>query len=183
VTTPIERTSPIERTGVTAFRGRPVTLLGPQLRPGDRAPDFTVVAPDMSPLTLASSAGTVRLIASVPSLDTEVCDLEARRFDKEAAALDGVTVVTVSADLPFAQQRGGGAADATALRVGSDHRDLSFGLAYGVAVKELRLLARAVFVVDETDTVVYAEYVPESGQHPNYAEALRAVREAVSVRH
>jgi thioredoxin-dependent peroxiredoxin len=167
-----------ERTGVTAFRGRPVTLIGPQLRTGDRAPDFSIVAPDMSPITLESTAGTVRLIASVPSLDTEVCDLEARRLNEEAARLDGVTVVTVSADLPFAQQRWCGAAGATAIRVGSDHRDLSFGRAYGVAVKELRLLARAVFVVDADDTIVYAEYVPESGQHPNYADGLKAVREA-----
>ncbi|OLB77576.1 MAG: lipid hydroperoxide peroxidase [Actinobacteria bacterium 13_2_20CM_2_71_6] len=171
--------TPIERTGVTAFRGRPVTLLGPQLRPGDPAPDFTVVGPDMAPATLGSSAGRVRLIASVPSLDTEVCDLEARRFNEEAARLDGVSVLTVSADLPFAQQRWCAASGATAIQVGSDHRDLSFGLAYGVAVKELRLLARAVFVVDAADTVVYVEYVPESGQHPNYTEALRAVRAAV----
>jgi thioredoxin-dependent peroxiredoxin len=167
-----------ERTGVTAFGGRPVTLLGPELKPGDPAPDFTVLAPDFAPITLGSSAGTVRLIASVPSLDTQVCDLEARRFDEEAARLDGVSVLTVSADLPFAQQRWCGAAGADAIRVGSDHRDLSFGEAYGVAVKELRLLARAVFVVDANDTVVYAEYVPESGQHPDYDAALRAVRAA-----
>jgi thiol peroxidase len=169
----------VERTGVTAFRGRPVTLLGPELRPGDRAPEFTVLGTDMKPITLGASAGTVRLIASVPSLDTEVCDLEARRLNEEAAGLPGVTVLTVSADLPFAQQRWCGTSGATDIRVGSDHRDLSFGQAYGVAVKELRLLARAVFVVDAGGTVVHAEYVPESGQHPDYAEALNAVRSAV----
>jgi thiol peroxidase len=173
----------IERSGVAAFRGRPVTLLGPHLQPGDRAPDFTVVAPDMAPITLGSSAGTVRLIASVPSLDTEVCDLEARRLNEEAADLDGVTVLTVSADLPFAQQRWCGAADAKSILVGSDHRELAFGQAYGVAVKELRLLARAIFVVDSTDTIVHTEYVPEAGRHPNYTEALDAVRKAVTAHH
>jgi len=160
---------------MVTFQGRPVTLVGPELHPGDEAPDFTVVGPDLRPISLSSSAGTVRLIASVPSLDTPVCDVEARRLNTEASKLDGVTVLTVSADLPFAQQRWCGAAEASDVQVASDHRDLSFGQAYGVAVEELRLLARALFVVDRNDRVVYSEYVPEVGQHPHYDEALAAV--------
>ena len=163
---------------MVTFQGRPVTLVGPELHAGDEAPDFTVVGPDLRPISLSSSAGTVRLIASVPSLDTPVCDMEARRLNDEASKLDGVTVLTVSADLPFAQQRWCGASDAADIHVASDHRDLSFGQAYGVAVKELRVLARAVFVVDANDRVVYCEYVPEAGEQPNYEAALQAVRSA-----
>jgi thioredoxin-dependent peroxiredoxin len=163
---------------MVTFQGRPVTLVGPELHPGDEAPDFTVVGPDLRPISLSSSAGTVRLIASVPSLDTPVCDVEARRLNDEASKLDGVTVLTVSADLPFAQQRWCGAAGAGNIQVASDHRDLSFGQAYGVAVKELRVLARAVFVVDANDRVVYSEYVPEAGEQPDYEAALKAVRSA-----
>jgi thioredoxin-dependent peroxiredoxin len=164
---------------MVTFQGRPVTLVGPRLRPGDEAPEFTVVGPDLRPISLSSSAGTVRLIASLPSLDTPVCDVEARRLNEEASKLDGVTVLTVSADLPFAQQRWCGAADAAGIQVASDHRDLSFGQAYGVAVEELRVLARAVFVVDANDRVVYSEYVPEAGEQPDYEAALTAVRSAV----
>jgi thioredoxin-dependent peroxiredoxin len=164
----------VERTGVATFRGRPVTLLGTEVRQGDAAPDFTVLASDMSPVTLASFAGTVRVIAAVPSLDTGVCDQQTRRFNEEAAKMDGVNVLTVSADLPFAQARWCGAAGVDRVHTLSDHRDLSFGLAYGVAVKELRLLARAVFVVDAEGTVLHAEYVPEVGQHPDYEAAIAA---------
>ncbi|MBB5870030.1 thiol peroxidase [Allocatelliglobosispora scoriae] len=169
----------VERSGVTTFRGQPVTLLGGEVKVGTTAPEFAVIGGDMSTVTLASSRGTVRLITSVPSLDTEVCSVETRRFNTEAASLPGVTMLTVSVDLPFAQRRWCDEAAADAVQVTSDHRDLSFGLAYGVAIKELRLLARAVFVVDADDTVVWTEYVPELGHHPDYTGALAAARAAL----
>jgi thiol peroxidase len=168
-----------ERTGVTAFRGRPVTLTGPQIRPGDPAPDFTALASDMSAVTFASLPAGVVLLSSVPSLDTDVCSVETRRFDEEAGRLDGLTVLTVSADLPFAQQRWYADSDAKHIQVASDHRDMAFGQAYGVAIKELRLLARAVFVVNADGMVTYVEYVPELSAHPDYDGVLAAVREAL----
>jgi len=163
-----------ERTGITTFRGEPVTLLGTPVRVGDKAPDFTVVANDMSPVTLASSRGSVRIISAVPSLETPVCDQQTRRFNEEAGGIDGVQVLTVSVDLPFAQARWCGAAGLANVQTLSDHRDVSFGPAYGVLIKELRLLARAVFVVDANDEVVYAEYVPAIEQHPQYEAAIAA---------
>jgi thiol peroxidase len=147
---------------------------------GDTAPDFTVLANDLSPVTLADSKGSVRIISVVPSLDTGVCDQQTRRFNEEAASLEGVQVLTISVDLPFAQKRWCGAAGVDRVQTLSDHRDLSFGTAYGVVIKELRLLARAVFVVDKNDKVVYAEYVPEVTQHPNYEAAIEAAKKAAS---
>ncbi|MEU4774225.1 thiol peroxidase [Micromonospora sp. NPDC023644] len=170
----------LERAGVTTFRGRPVTLLGPEVRVGDPAPAFTVLANDFSPVDLASSAGTVRILSVVPSLDTGVCDQQTRRFNEEAAALPGVTVLTISVDLPFAQARWCGAAGLEGVRTASDHRDLSFGLAYGVVIAEFRLLARSVFVVDAQDRVVHVEYVREVGEHPQYEAAIAAARAASS---
>ncbi|GAA3126581.1 thiol peroxidase [Streptosporangium carneum] len=168
--------SVVERLGVTTFRDRPVTLLGEEVKAGRQAPPFTVLANDFTPVTLDSSAGTIRLISVVPSLETPVCDQQTRRFNEEAARLPGVTVLTVSVDLPFTQARWCGASGVAAVQTVSDHRDLSFGLAYGVAIKELRLLARAVFVVDADGEVGYAEYVPAVGRHPDYDAALHAVR-------
>lgn len=167
-----------ERTGVTTFQGRPVTLVGPQLAPGDPAPAFTVLANDFSPVTLDASRGTVRILSAVPSLDTPVCDQQTRRFNEAAAGLDGVSVLTISCDLPFAQRRWCGASGLDGVQTASDHRELSFGQAYGVAVAELRLLARAVFVVDSADRIVHAQYVPEIGRHPDYDAALEAARAA-----
>ncbi|WP_126425648.1 thiol peroxidase [Brevibacillus marinus] len=170
-------TNVVERHGAFQFKGA-VTLLGPELKPGDQAPDFTVLANDLSPVTLADSKGTVRIISVVPSLDTGVCDAQTRRFNEEAAKLDGVKVLTISVDLPFAQARWCGAAGIENVQTLSDHRDLSFGLAYGVVIKEHRLLSRAVFVVDANDKIVYAEYVPAAGQHPNYEAAIEAAKAA-----
>lgn len=160
------------------FKGNPVTLLGKEVRVGDQAPDFTVLANDLSPVTLTDSKGTVRLISVVPSLDTGVCDQQTRRFNEEAANLPGVSIITVSADLPFAQKRWCGAAGIDKVQTVSDHRDFSFAEAYGVGMKELRLLARAVFVVDKNDKVVYTEYVPEATTHPNYEAAIEAAKTA-----
>jgi len=169
-----------ERSGVTTFRGKHVTLLGTAVHVGDKAPDFTVVANDMSLVTLASSAGSVRIVSSVPSLETPVCDQQTRRFTEEAQGIGGIEVLTISVDLPFTQKRWCGDAGLEHARTLSDHRELSFGLAYGVVIKQLRLLARAVFVVDANDDVVYAEYVPAVEQHPDYAAAIAAAHVALT---
>ena len=160
------------------FGGNPVTLLGSEVKVGDKAPNFTVLANDLSPVTLEDSKGSVRLISVVPSLDTGVCDAQTRRFNEEAAKFDNVQILTISVDLPFAQGRWCGAAGVDKVQTLSDHRDLSFGEAYGIAIQEPRLLARAVFVVDSNDTVTYAEYVSEATDHPNYEAAIEAAKQA-----
>lgn len=158
------------------FKNGPVTLVGNEVKVGDQAPDFTVLANDLSPVTLNDSEGKIRLFSVVPSLDTGVCDAQTRRFNEEAANLgDNVVIYTVSVDLPFAQKRCG-AAGIDAVQTVSDHRDLSFGEAYGVYIQELRLLTRAVFVVDANNKVTYVEYVPEATDHPNYEAAIAAVK-------
>ncbi|MFJ7646009.1 thiol peroxidase [Lysinibacillus sp. NPDC097279] len=159
------------------FKKGPVTLIGNEVKVGDQAPDFTVLANDLSPVSLKDSEGKIRLFSVVPSLDTGVCDAQTRRFNEEAANLgDNVVIYTVSVDLPFAQKRWCGAAGIDAVQTVSDHRDLSFGEAYGVYIKELRLLARAVFVVDADGKVTYVEYVPEATDHPNYEATIAAVK-------
>lgn len=169
--------SEAERKGSVTFKGNAITLVGPEVKAGDKAPDFKVLANDLSEVTLASSKGKTRLISVVPSVDTPVCDLQTKRFNEEAAKLPaGVTVLTVSMDLPFAQKRWCGAAHADKIQTVSDHRDASFGKAYGVLIKELRLLTRAIFVIGADDKVQYAEYVKEVTQHPNYDAALNALK-------
>ncbi len=163
---------------VTKFKGNDVTLLGNQVKVGDKAPKFTVLANDLSEVTLDSTKGSVRLISVVPSIDTGVCDAQTRRFNEEAAKLDNVKVLTVSVDLPFAQKRWCGANGIDNVQTLSDHRDLSFGEAYGVAIQELRLLARSIFVVDSNDNVTYVEYLPEVTEHPNYEAAIEAAKAA-----
>jgi thioredoxin-dependent peroxiredoxin len=160
------------------FKEKPVTLLGNQLKAGDQAPDFKVLANDLSEVTLADSKGSVRLIAAVPSVDTGVCDAEVRRFNEEASKLGNVKVLTISVDLPFAQKRWCAAAGIENVQTLSDHRDLSFGKAYGVAIEELRLLARSVFVIDSSDKITYVEYVDEVTSHPNYEAAIEAAKAA-----
>jgi thiol peroxidase len=160
------------------FAGNQVTLAGQEVKVGDKAPNFTVLANDLSPVTLDDSKGSVRIISVVPSLDTGVCDAQTRRFNEELAQLDNVKVLTISVDLPFAQARWCGAAGIDKVQTLSDHRDLSFGEAYGVAMQENRLLARAVFVVDSNDIVTYAEYVSEVTTHPNYEAAIEAAKQA-----
>lgn len=169
-----------ERTGVVTFKGGPLTLIGPEIRPGERAPDFQVLAQDLSTVQWSDAKGKVRILSVVPSLDTPVCDLQTRRFNEEAARLPGgVEIWTISMDLPFAQRRWCGAAGIDRVKVFSDHRDGSFGRAFGCLIKELRLLTRAIFVVDQQDTVRHAEYVREVTTHPNYDAALAAVRSLV----
>ncbi|WAA10150.1 thiol peroxidase [Fervidibacillus albus] len=158
------------------FKGKPVTLVGNQIAVGDQAPNFTVLANDLSEVTLNDSKGHVRLISVVPSIDTGVCAEQTRRFNEEAAQLPGVKVLTISVDLPFAQSRWCGAVGIENVQMLSDHRDLSFGDAYGVHMKELRLLARSIFVVDSSDRVTYVEYVDEVTNHPNYEAAIEAAK-------
>lgn len=159
------------------FKQNPITLIGKEVKVGDSAPNFTVLANDLSPVTLQDSKGKTRLFSVVPSLDTGTCDAQTRKFNESAAELgDDVVILTVSNDLPFAQKRWCAAAGIDAVQTLSDHRDLSFGEAYGVAIKELRLLTRAVFVVDSNDKVTYVEYVSEATEHPNYEKAIEAVK-------
>ena len=159
------------------MKGKPLTLLGRELKVGDSAPDFEVVANDMSAVKLSSYQCKVCIITSVPSLDTSVCDIETRRFNEEAGKLGGdVAVLTISMDLPFAQKRWCGTADVKNVQTLSDHREASFGKAYGVLIKELRLLARAVFVIDKNGTIRYMQIVDELTNEPNYEAALEAVK-------
>jgi len=164
-------------TSVT-FKGSPVTLIGNKVNVGDMAPNFTVLANDLSEVTLKDSEGQVRLISVVPSIDTGVCDAQTRRFNEEAASLPGVKILTISCDLPFAQGRWCAAAGIENVQVLSDHRDLSFGEAFGVVMKELRLLARSIFVVDSTGKITYKEIVNEVTNHPNYTAAIEAAKQA-----
>ena len=160
------------------FKHTPVTLIGNEVKVGDKAPDFIALANDMSEVSLASSKGEIRLFSVVPSIDTGVCDTQTRRFNEEAANLANIEIITVSVDLPFAQRRWCAASGLDNVITVSDHRDLSFGEAYGVVMKELSLLARAIFVVDTNDTVTYVEYVSEGSNHPNYEAAISAAKAA-----
>jgi len=170
-----------ERTGVITFQGNPLTLLGAEPAVGEAAPDFTVLANDLSEVTLSSLRGKVCVITTVPSLDTPVCDTQTRRFNEEATGLgQDVAVLAISMDLPFAQARWCGAAGVQNVRALSDHRDASAAEALGVLVKELRLLARAVFVVDGGGTIRYKQIVPELTDEPDYGAALATVRELVA---
>lgn len=169
-----------ERVGVITRRGNPLTLMGDELRVGDAAPEFVVLDNDLSPVTLSSFRGKVCIISSVPSLDTPVCDMETRRFNEEAGKLgDEVVILTVSMDLPFAQKRWCGLAGVDKVTTLSDHRDAAFGKAYGVLIKELRLLARAVFVVDREGRIQYIQLVKELTEEPNYEAVLDAVKKVV----
>ncbi len=165
-----------ERSGAVTFQGEPLTLVGKEPAVGSAAPDFSVLANDLSEVSLSSLAGKTVVISSVPSLDTPVCDAQTRRFNEEAPGLgDDVVVLTISMDLPFAQARWCGAAGIEAVQTLSDHRDAAFGQAFGVLIKELRLLARAVFIVDASGTLRYAQVVQEMTEHPDYDDVLRAL--------
>ncbi|MBI5624414.1 MAG: thiol peroxidase [Elusimicrobia bacterium] len=169
-----------ERAKAVTLKGNPFTLVGPELKVGDAAPDFTAADGDLKPVSRSGLKG-VTVLLSVPSLDTPVCDAEARRFNKEAAGLPGVSVVLVSVDLPFAQKRYCGAAGIDKVRVLSDYKDRSFGAAYGVFIKELALLARAVFVVGENGKLTYVQYVKEVAEQPDFDKLLGHLRQAAKV--
>ncbi|PKH11395.1 MULTISPECIES: thiol peroxidase [Planomicrobium] len=160
------------------FKENPVTLPNKEVKVGDEIPNFTVLDNDLNPVTAQDTAGKVRLFTVSPSLDTSVCSDQAKRFSEEASSLgDGVAVYYVTCDLPFAQKRWTEVNEVKNLTTLSDHRDLSFGEAFGVTMQELRLLARSIFVVDENDKVTYVEYVPEGTNHPDYDKAIEAVKE------
>lgn len=162
---------------MATFKGNPITLQGTAVQVGQTAPDFQVLANDLSPVTLDTYQG-VRIISVVPSIDTGVCDAQTRKFNEEAATIEGVTVMTVSNDLPFAQRRWCASSGLDQVVTLSDHRDLSFGTQYGVAIEELRLLARSVFVLDSNNEITYVEYLEESTDEVNFEAALAAAREA-----
>ncbi len=169
-----------ERTGVITFKGGPLTLVGNEAVVGQEAADFEVLGNDLTPVKLSSFRGKVCVISSVPSLDTQVCDVQTRRFNEEAGRLgDDVVVLTISMDLPFAQGRWCGAAGVDNVVTLSDHRDGAFGEAFGLLIKELRLLARAVYVLDKDGVIIYSQVVPEVTDEPDYDAALAAVSELV----
>lgn len=169
-----------ERTGVATLKGNPITLVGPELKVGEQAPDFTLNKDLLTEATLADYAGKVKLISVVPSLDTGVCDAQTRRFNEEAAKLgDNVVILTVSMDLPFAQARWCGAAGVDKVVTLSDYKNRSFGDAYGVRIKELGLLMRSIFVLDQNNQIQYVEYLGEMTEHPNYENAIAAVQKLI----
>jgi thioredoxin-dependent peroxiredoxin len=167
-----------ERANAVTLKGKAFTLVGNEIKVGQKAPDFTALAGDLSPVSFSSAQGKTRLVVSVPSLDTPICDTETRRFNEEASKLgDAVQTFVISMDLPFAQNRFCSTAGIKNLKTLSDHRDGAFGQAFGTLIKELRLLSRAVFVVDPAGIVQYVEYVPEVATHPNYDAALNALKQ------
>lgn len=173
----------MERKGIVTIKGNPLTLVGNEVKVGDKAPDFVVLDSELKEVRLNDFSGKIKVISVTPSLDTPVCDLQARRFNEEAAKLpEDVVVLDISMDLPFAISRFCTTARIDKVKAYSDHRDASFGNSYGVLIKELRLLARSIFVIDKNDYITYVEIVPEITEHPNYEKALEAVKASVCER-
>lgn len=169
-----------ERKGAVRLRGNPFTLVGNEIQTGAQAPDVELLGNDLKPVKVSDFKGKVVVVSSVPSLDTPTCDMETRRFNTEAASLGAdVVILTVSTDLPFAQKRWCGAAGVDKVKTLSDHRETAFGLAYGVLIKELRLLARSIFVVDKGGVVRYVQHVKEISEEPDYAAVIAAVKKLV----
>src|SRR5579862_4069422 len=166
----------VERPGATTLRGNPLTVLGPALKPGEKAPDFKAVDDSLKDVNLAGTGDGVRIFSVVPSLDTPVCDAQTKRFNEEAGKLPDVKIYTFSMDLPFAQKRWCGAFGVDNIKMVSDHREGSFGESYGTLIKDLRIHSRAIFVLDKSNTIRYVEYVKEVGDHPNYEAALAAAK-------
>lgn len=168
----------VERPGGVTYKGTPHTVRGAMLEIGQPAPNFSVIANDLSEVTLADSAGKVRLISVVPSLDTGLCDAQTRRFNQEAVGFsDDVVVLTISANLPWAQRRWCGAAGVERVQTLSCYRDMQFADAYGVHDVDFRYCQRSVFIIDQDDILRYAEYVPEIAQAVDYDAALAALKE------
>ena len=167
-----------ERTELVTMKGNPLTLMGSALQVGDKAPDAVLLNNDLQPVNLSDYRGQICVVSSVPSLDTPVCDMETRRFNQEAESLgQDVKILTVSMDLPFAQKRWCGAAGVNHVITLSDHRDAAFGKEFGVLIKELRLLARAVFIIDREGVIRYIQLVQELSQEPDYDAILSALKE------
>lgn len=167
------------RRNLVTMKGNPVTLLGQEIKVGDKAPDFTVIRNDLSEYVLKDAGDNVKIISVVPSVDTGVCELQTINFNETAAELGDVAILTISVDLPFAQKRFCGAHGIDKVITLSDHRDLSFGLNYGFVMEELRLLARGVVVLDRENTVRYVEYVKEVGTHPDYEKVIEEVKRLI----
>ncbi|WP_392565905.1 thiol peroxidase [Utexia brackfieldae] len=165
-----------KRTGEVTMKGNPITLLGKKLKVGDKAPDFTVQDLDFSAVKLSDFSGKIVIINAVPSVDTSVCSAQLHRFNSEAAKFTNVAILSVSADLPFALSRYCAADGIDAIKVTSDHKDLDFGLKYGLVIEALRLLSRAVFVINQQGKIVYLEYVDEVSHEPDYTRVLNAVK-------
>ncbi len=162
------------------LKGKTLNLSGPEIKVGQKAPNFKLLAIDLTNVELSQSRGKVRLLSVVHSLDTDVCDLQTQRFEEEAAKFKEVIIYAISMDLPFAQARYCGAHNIKNLQTLSDHREASFGRAYGVLIEGLRLLSRAIFIIDQDDSVRYVEYVPEVTQHPAYDKAIAALKNMVA---
>jgi thiol peroxidase len=171
----------MERTNIVKIKGNPLTLLGNEIKVGQKTPDFKIVDKELKEVSSKNWSDRDRLIASVPSLDTPVCDLEIKRFNEEAVKLSkDLSIVFISMDLPFAQKRFCQANEIRQVETFSDHRDADFGMKYGVLIKELRLLSRAIFVIDKDDIIRYVEYVPELTSQPNYDAALDVLKKVVT---
>ena len=166
----------MERLGAATLKGNPLTLVGPELKEGDKAPDFDMVDNSLNPVNLGKTGNAIRIFSVVPSLDTPVCDAQTKRFNDETAKLPGVEIYTVSMDLPFGQKRWCGAFGVDKVKMLSDHRNASFGVAYGTLIKELRIESRAIFVVGKDNVIRYVEYVKEVADFPDYQGALEAAR-------
>ncbi|MGM0396116.1 MAG: thiol peroxidase [Bacillota bacterium] len=167
------------RTDTLTMGGKPVTLIGTEVKVGDKAPDFTALKGDMSPYSLSDAGDKIKIISVVTSLDTGVCETQTIRFNEEAAKLDDVVILTISVDLPFAQKRFCSANDIDKVITLSDYRDLDFGTKYGFEIEELRLLSRGIVVLDRDNTVKYVEYVSENSNQPDYDKALQAARSLI----
>ena len=169
-----------EKTGIVTMKGKSLTLVGNEVKIGDKAPDFEVIAQDLSTVRFSSFNGKICIISSVPSLDTKICNLQTRRFNSEAEKLGKkIVILTISMDLPFAQSRWCGAASVKNVKVFSDYKNAEFGIAFGVLIKELRLLSRAVFIVDMQGIIKYIQFVPELTEEPDYEAVLKNVRSLI----
>ena len=165
-----------KRQGIVTFAGKPVTLVGHEIKVGEKAPDFTTLTTDLTPFSLSVLKGQVVVISVVPSIDTSVCDIQTRWFNEDAAKIDGLVVLSVSVDLPFALKKYCAAKDISTVKTLSDHKDLDFGLKYGFVIEELRLLSRGAVVVDREGVVRYVEYVPVISEQPQYDKVMVAVK-------
>lgn len=168
-----------ERKGLITMHGDPLTLIGDEIKVGDKAPDFTVTQDDMSPFSLSDMEDGVKILSVVPSLDTKVCQLQTNKFNEMAADLGDVQILTISVDLPFAQSRFSDDNSIDKLKIVSDYKDLDFGMKYGFVLEELRLLSRGLVILDKENTVKYVEYVKEVTEQPDYDKALEEVKKLI----
>ncbi|CCQ95583.1 putative thiol peroxidase [[Clostridium] ultunense Esp] len=168
-----------KRKDLVTMGGNPVTLIGREIKIGDKAPNFTVLKSDLEKYSLKDAGDSIKIISVVPSLDTGVCELQTTRFNQEAAEIEDVVILTISVDLPFAQKRFCSAHNIDRVITLSDHRDLSFGMNYGFVIEELRLLSRGIVILDKDNIVRYVEYVKEVGEHPNYNRAIEEVKKLI----